>query len=173
MPPQRRVIAAIIALLSLECLGFLGEPIIQFYDSASSVPIAGSNIVCSQDDEVGVHIAAESLATDLGLITGKERRILQWQDPDSPLSNSSKLETVIIAGSLNSSLIRHLRKQGIINVSDLEGKWESFMTTVVDQPLPSVRQGLVIAGSDKRGTTFGIYTLSEQAGQSPYAEAPL
>ncbi len=42
------------------------------------------------------------------------------------------------------------------------------MTTVLEHPFPHVRRALVIAGSDKRGTIFGLYTLSEQIGVSPW-----
>ena len=34
--------------------------------------------------------------------------------------------------------------------------------------MPGVEQALVIAGSDKRGTIYGIYELSEQIGVSPW-----
>ena len=167
MAPSWRTVVAVVGLLSLECLALLEERIVQFHEGESTIPITHSNIVYSQDDEVGVHIAAANLANDLELITGSGRETFQWQGPDSPLSDSSSCETAIIVGSLNSSLIRHLAKEVIVDVSELDGKWESFMTTVVDQPLPSVEKALVIAGSDKRGAIFGIYTLSEQAGQSP------
>jgi hypothetical protein len=39
---------------------------------------------------------------------------------------------------------------------------------VVKDPLPGVEQALVIAGSDRRGTIFGIYQLSEMLGVSPW-----
>jgi hypothetical protein len=39
---------------------------------------------------------------------------------------------------------------------------------VVRNPLPGLKSALVIAGSDKRGTIFGIYDLSEQIGVSPW-----
>jgi len=35
---------------------------------------------------------------------------------------------------------------------------------VVSSPLPGVDRALVIAGSDKRGTIYGIYDVSEQIG---------
>ena len=38
----------------------------------------------------------------------------------------------------------------------------------VANPLPGVDQALVIAGSDKRGTIYGIYEISEQIGVSPW-----
>jgi hypothetical protein len=77
------------------------------------------------------------------------------------------LDIAIIAGSINSTLIRTLSRDGNFDASGLEGKWESFRTEVLEDPLPGVRRALVIAGSDKRGTIFGIHTLAEQCGQSP------
>src|ERR1051326_4832968 len=35
-------------------------------------------------------------------------------------------------------------------------------------PLPGIDRALVIAGSDKRGTIYGVYDLSEQIGVSPW-----
>src|SRR5207237_8232329 len=65
---------------------------------------------------------------------------------------------------------------GKIDFKPISGKWESFLTQVVPQPLPGIDQALVIAGSDKRGTTYGIYDLSEQIGVSPWywwADVPI
>ena len=50
---------------------------------------------------------------------------------------------------------------------DLKGKWESFVITTIPNPQPNAKQWLVIAGSDKRGTIYGIYELSRQLGVSP------
>lgn len=161
----------VVATLSLEVFGLLENSILDFDDDSASLPIAHAAIICSQDDETGVHIAAESLASDLKQITGVDRSVLQWQNSGNPISNDSGPATAIIVGSLGSSLIQHLADEGIIEISELEGKWETFMTTVVNEPLPSVDRALVIVGSDKRGAIFGVYTISEQCGQSPYAKA--
>ncbi|MBV9880108.1 MAG: glycosyl hydrolase 115 family protein, partial [Gemmatirosa sp.] len=55
-----------------------------------------------------------------------------------------------------------------IDVSAITGKWESFFLQTVDNPLPGIKQALVIVGSDKRGTIYGIYDLSQQIGVSPW-----
>ena len=54
------------------------------------------------------------------------------------------------------------------STSPVTGKWESTLIQVVADPLPGVASALVIAGSDKRGTIYGIYDLSEQIGVSPW-----
>jgi hypothetical protein len=55
-----------------------------------------------------------------------------------------------------------------IDVAAIKGKWESYFTQVVPNPLPGVDSALVICGSDKRGAIYGIYDLSEESGQSPW-----
>ena len=38
----------------------------------------------------------------------------------------------------------------------------------VPNPLPNIEMGLVIAGSDRRGTAFGVFELSQAIGVSPW-----
>jgi endo-1,4-beta-D-glucanase Y len=75
----------------------------------------------------------------------------------------------IIIGTIGKSrIIDDLVKKGKIDTRQIAGKWESFFLQVVPDPLPNVSSGLVIVGSDKRGTIYGIYDLSEQMGVSPW-----
>lgn len=48
------------------------------------------------------------------------------------------------------------------------GKWEKYLIQTVRNPLPGVDSAFVIIGSDKRGTIYGIYAISEQIGVSPW-----
>ena len=54
------------------------------------------------------------------------------------------------------------------SVSDVNGKWESYKLQVVKNPVAGVEEALVIAGSDKRGTIYGIFYISELLGVSPW-----
>jgi len=75
----------------------------------------------------------------------------------------------IIVGTLGkSALLDRLVREGKVDATPIAGKWESFLIQVVLRPLPGVESALVIAGSDKRGTIYGIYDLSEQMGVSPW-----
>ncbi|MBP5374851.1 MAG: glycosyl hydrolase 115 family protein [Bacteroidaceae bacterium] len=100
-------------------------------------------IVYDQNDWKGVHIAIANLKKDLEKVTGRQ---------DYP----------IVIGTLGKSdVIDKMAKKKQINAKELQGKTEKFIiTTVKDQ--------LVIAGSDKRGTIYGIYELSQQIGVSPW-----
>ena len=87
-----------------------------------------------------------------------------------------KENQVVLVGTIGKSpIIDQLAAENKINVSDVRGQWETFIVQVVDNPLSGVDRALVIAGSDKRGTIYGIYDLSEQIGISPlhfWADVP-
>jgi len=55
-----------------------------------------------------------------------------------------------------------------LEVKEVQGLWERFVIATVADPLPGVKQGLVIAGSDRRGTAYGVYELSKRIGVSPW-----
>jgi hypothetical protein len=85
------------------------------------------------------------------------------------LVSSSGSNTVIIAGTIGKSdVINSLISSGKLDVSAIQGNWESFISTVIKSPLAGVDQALVIAGSDMRGTIYGLYDVSEQIGVSPW-----
>jgi len=163
-------LAAIVGLVST-AVALLEEQFLSFESiapSAAHLTITNAPILVAQDDPIGIHIAANSLVSDLQQITGVLRQLRKGSPANITASTNATLQTAIIAGSVNSSLIRDISARGIINVSDIAGKFETFKTTVVDKPLLGVTRALVIVGSDKRGTIYGIHTLAEQAGQSPY-----
>jgi hypothetical protein len=150
------------------CLGLLEERFIAFDPSPGAVAIHNSPILYSGDDFVGVRIAAESLAADLTAVTGTETVLLDITK--AQFRNASHFSSTIIVGSINSTVIRNLAKNGTnatFGFAELSGKWETFKTQVVKNPLPGIESALVISGSDKRGAIFGIHTLAEQCGQSP------
>jgi hypothetical protein len=161
-----------LAIVLAPCLALLEERFIAFEPKNGSVDITNVQILYSWDDFVGVRIAAESLANDYAEITGRkpEARNISRVELNQP-RNGTASSTAIIVGSLKSSLIKHLAGNGTrasLDVGELEGKWETFKTALVSSPLPGVQSALVITGSDKRGAIYGIHTLAEQCGQSPY-----
>ena len=78
-------------------------------------------------------------------------------------------KVVVIAGTIGkSAVIDALVAAGKLDVAATKGKWEAFTSQVVNDPVPGTARALVIAGSDARGTIFGIYDVSEQIGVSPW-----
>ncbi|KNY30261.1 glycosyl hydrolase 115 family protein [Pseudobacteroides cellulosolvens] len=120
-----------------------------------------SDIYVSGDDFSGVVRAAKDLRDDVNRVS---RVLPQIKNDLSPLS-----EHAVIIGTLGkSTIIDELIKDGKLDVADIIGKWEAFVIQVVQNPVPGVELGLVIAGSDKRGTIFGVYHLSGKIGVSPW-----
>jgi hypothetical protein len=112
-------------------------------------------------DWPGVIRAAGDLDLDIERVTGTR--------PDMAASLKDLRGAAILIGTVGKSpLIDQLVKAGKIDVTPIKGKWESFFAQVVSNPLPGVPSALVIAGSDKRATIYGVYDLSEQIGVSPW-----
>ena len=98
-------------------------------------------------DWKGVKMAVENLRHDLKAVTG------------------SANAPVVVATIGKSKLAKKYKLQS----KELQGKWEQYL-------IFTDKGKLVILGSDKRGTIYGIYELSRQIGVSPWywmADAPI
>jgi len=120
---------------------------------------AASIYIDGKDAEV-VGIAAEAFKSDISELTGLTPELLK--------TNQALNTYSIIIGTLGqSACIDQLAKAGKINASALRGKWETFSISVIENPMKGVKRALVIAGSDRRGTAFGVFELSRRLGVSP------
>ena len=70
----------------------------------------------------------------------------------------------IVVGTYGSKTIEKLIAKGLLKEQDLKDKWESYVITVTNEPKPR----LVIAGSNTRGTIYGIYEVSQRIGVTPW-----
>ncbi len=120
-----------------------------------------AKLYVDSNDFAGVIRAADDLQADIVRVTGLTPTITHNENGFG--------KNVILAGTIGKSrIIDRLIADHKIDASPIAGKWESFFIQVVPEPLPGVANGLVIVGSDKRGTIYGIYDLSEQMGVSPW-----
>ena len=127
---------------------------VSFSPEADGVSLAGAAIGYSEQEYEGVKMAIENLREDMQRVLG--------QKPQT--SSISPLTSNILIGTLgkNKDIDR-------LKLPDLKGKREKFIITTVGNQV-------IIAGSDKRGTIYGIYELSRQLGVSPWywwADAPV
>ncbi|MDR1783684.1 MAG: glycosyl hydrolase 115 family protein [Dysgonamonadaceae bacterium] len=112
-------------------------------------------VIGDENDFKGVLRAVSDLKDDLKRVSG-----------NLPASTG---KTAIIAGTVGKSVvIDKLLKENKISASELAGKREKYIITLVSNPADGVEKAIVIAGSDKRGTIYGIYELSQQIGVSPW-----
>ncbi len=144
----------------------LGQP---RYVSAAPTPgslalaegTKAAELYVDANDWPGVIRAAHDLQADIRRVTGLNAGFSEDGRPPTG-------EVVLIGTIGKSQAIDRLIRERKIDVGAIRGKWESTLTQVVDHPLPGIAHALVIAGSDKRGTIYGIYNLSEQIGVSPW-----
>ena len=121
------------------------------------VTAEGAAAICTDEKDYKVAaIAANMLADDIERVTGQR-----------PAQNGEG-KSMILAGTLGKSrMIDGLVKRLKLDVSGIQGKWESFMITTADHPKTHTPL-LLIIGSDRRGTAFGLTSLSEAIGVSPW-----
>ena len=154
-------IKPLLALLLPTAALALGQPrYVETIARPGSFPIALAHtctaIYVDPADYPGVIRAAGDLQTDIARVTQCTPAITH--DSSAPGAH------VIVVGSVERSPLA----KRLTDTAAIGGKWESFLIQAVPKPLPGVASALVIAGSDKRGTIFGIYDVSEQIGVSPW-----
>lgn len=113
----------------------------------------------SRDAKV-VAIAADAFAADYEKVSGNKLRHIKEADWKG---------NRIVAGTLGQSdIIDALVKKGLINTTQLAGKWERYLITITENPFHESGRLLVVAGADRRGTAYGLFHLSRQMGVSPF-----
>ena len=116
-------------------------------------------IYMDTNDCKGVSYAAHALLKDIKSVSGATATLTS---DAGFLKKADTARPAIIVGTIgHSAAIDQLVKQKRINGNLLKGKREKFIITLIDGQL-------VIAGSDRRGTIYGIYELSQQMGVSPW-----
>ena len=133
--------------------------------SASVFPLVhaaqAATIYTDPKDAEVVRIAAAAFAQDVRSITGTTPALRAATEPLAAYS-------VIIGTLSHSTFIDQLAASGQVDLASLTGQWETFSISVVDQPLGKPGKALVIAGSDRRGTAYGVFEVSRRLGVSPW-----
>ena len=130
------------------------------YAFALASPRQTAAILYDASDAAVVERAAELFAADVEAVTGRRPQVTSAAGEAGP--------AVIVGTVGGSALIRRLSEAGKIDTAPLEGAWERYLIQTVANPLPGIRKALVIAGSDRRGAAYGLFTLSELIGVSPW-----
>jgi hypothetical protein len=162
---MKRIILFSMLLMSLRtlCFGSGADPFVTRNYVKGGFPLTvngkAAAIRIDSKDWPGVTLAAKNLQADLEKVTGTRPVFSTDQRPGM---------AVIIGTIGKSALIDDIIRRHKIDAGGIAGKWESTLIEVVKNPLPGIDSALVIAGSDKRGTIYGIYELSSQIGVSPW-----
>ncbi|TDN90360.1 glycosyl hydrolase family 67 [Salegentibacter sp. 24] len=151
--------------LILLCFGFIQITTAQESYISNTLengfPLHSASLFFDKGDHQGVQLVAKDLQSDLEKVTGNDFELSSQKihNNDYP---------VIIGTIGKSELINELVSRNKLDVSGIKDNWENFLIQVVENPYPDVKKALIIAGSDKRGTIFGMYDLAEKIGVSPW-----
>ena len=123
-----------------------------------------SDIFCEESAPSGVKRIVNTISEDLFLVTEKKPNIINRLD-------DSQCENIIIIATIGkSALIDSLVQKGLLDTESIAKKRECYLMKVIETPFPEfskIKQALLIIGSDKRGTIYGMFRLSEICGVSP------
>lgn len=158
------MLAVLIGFAASSCAA-AGVPWVSERPASGSFPLVAEGraapVVTDGSDAPVVAHAADDLAADLKTVTGVQ--------PDRATSTVHAKRLVLVGTLGRSAAIDGLVARGRLDVARLRGAWESFLITTVKRPMPGVEDALVIVGSDRRGTAYGVYELSQAVGVSPWA----
>ena len=125
------------------------------------------SILCADEEHKGVLTAVHNLQEDFYKVADIRPALVA----DAKQKGSADGQNVrILIGSFDESpFIKQLVKSKKLDARELKGKNEKFIITTVKDPVEGIPgEVLLIAGSDKRGTIYGVYELSRQIGVSPW-----
>src|SRR5574344_738494 len=135
-------------------------PLVSFTYEKGAFPLNGCSIIFDKSDFDVVKNTASLLASDIEEVTD----IKPYVNPKNIKDNA------IIIGTLGKNRwIDKLVSDKKLDVSEIRGGWEQFVIKRVDNPIPKVKRALIIVGSDRRGTAYGAFTISEKIGVSPWS----
>jgi hypothetical protein len=179
-------------LVAMGPLGRAAESDFTIHDGSTTSPIlidptyGGAH---NDRDYRQVRRAVQDLRQDIAMVTGavdagevqalfvddataREARLASADPSRVPalITQAGDEATAIIIGVIGqSALIDAIIEAGRFDeAARIEGEWEAYAIKQVDEPIAGVGRALVIAGSDARGAIYGIYSLSEEIGVSPW-----
>jgi len=141
------------------------EVLHQSQDNNSFPLVAGTKAtrICfdANDYEV-VKKSGNLLATDIERVAGKKPQFIAT-------AKALSADELIIVGTVEKNrLINQLVATKKLDIETIRGQWERFIIKTIDNPFPGVKKALVIVGSDRRGTAYGVFSVSEAIGVSPW-----
>lgn len=132
-------------------------------ESTGAFPIAGkgktATIYYDNGDFESVRTVASLFSEDIARVTGK-----------TPKIKNGKVggDYAVIIGTVGrNAAIDELVRAGKLDVSGIDGGWEQYVAKTIDNPFKNVKQALIIAGTDRRGASYGVFDLSQAIGVSP------
>lgn len=127
-------------------------------DNGMGISLGGRTILVDKKDATVVSTVASLFADDYKLVTGNVLKI----------SNKADKNNLIIVGTPESTHIKILVKKGLLDLSPIAESFERYLITIVRNPFHKDTDAIVVVGSDPRGGAYGLLSVSEAMGVSPW-----
>jgi len=149
-----RKLCYLFLLLGLTCATASAQTIISEKNGAGFFPVVASTgtttIVFDAKEDSLIHVATQLFSKDVEMVSGKKPAVA---------SALPSAKNIILIGSIRSIHIQQLVKTKKLNIDKLKNRWEAYQIQVIQSPFKGIDQALVIAGSDRRGTAYGVFEL--------------
>ncbi len=133
---------------------------VSYEGGINKVELTKAAILYDADDWEVAKKAACLLAADIERVTG-----------NSIVAQTTALQNgeAVIVGTIGySRWIDRLVEEGKLDISTIQGAWERFIVRTIEHPFDGVKRAIVVAGSDRRGTAYGVFSISEAIDVSPW-----
>ncbi len=121
-------------------------------------------ILVEKEAYEGVDKVAQKVALDFEKVSGQHAELIR----ESEIEAIPKGKSVVLFATIGKSpILEQLVSEGKVDISAIKGKWESYMRIVVNNPFSGVDKMAIVCGSDKRGTIYGMFSVSEYIGVTP------
>jgi len=160
---MKKIICSLAYLFFLSAKSYC-QNFISNKNGAGNFPMAlneATPVYTDANEDWLIQKTASLFQNDIETVSGKKPDLIHF------ISSSEK--NIIIIGSIAQSfLIKQLIQSRKINTDNIKGRWEAYQVQVIRNPFKGVEKALLIVGSDKRGTAYGVFELSKQMGVSPW-----
>ena len=125
-------------------------------------------LVYDENDHKGIARVINWVADDFLKVFGERPKVVTIDELET-----LKADSVIVAGSSLSEEVTALLYEseidpGLLKKEDGSYKWEVYLKAQAKNFNPDIAEMLIISGSDKRGTMYGLLSVSESLGVSPF-----
>ncbi|MDE5839956.1 MAG: glycosyl hydrolase 115 family protein, partial [Muribaculaceae bacterium] len=156
---MKRFLSVILSVIVVQLCAFAHGNMNVSVSGSNGFPLKNCAIVYDASDFEVVENVATMLQEDIHAITGEMPRLITGDIP-------SGVNTILVGTLGHSPLIDSLAGKGVIMANSIRGGWERFIIKNIS--CPDGASCLVVAGSDRRGTAYGVTTLSRELGVDPW-----
>ncbi|PZP47387.1 MAG: hypothetical protein DI598_11020 [Pseudopedobacter saltans] len=127
--------------------------------SDSSLELSSCQILGDTTEVLAVDKTIRLFSDDVYRVTGKKPNVEH---------KIAATKNLIVAGTTENKWIKQLVDRKKINLHSIEGQWEKYGIFFIKNPFPSVKKAIVVVGSDRRAVAYGLFSISEKIGVSPW-----